>query len=78
MSRSYKKPYITDQNSGNPRCFSAKRAANKVLRNANKKACQQELDHECANGKSYRKHSESWNIRDWSFYAPENKKAKRK
>ncbi len=79
MSRSKKKPYITDQNGSKPgRGQAAKRNANKAIRNLNKKAVAREPDAETASGKAYRKESCSWNIRDWSFHDPKNPKARRK
>lgn len=65
MSRSYRKnPYTTDQQGGNVRW--RKRKAARKVRKAK----------EVGDGKEYRKHSNSWDIRDWSFYDP--KRAKRK
>jgi hypothetical protein len=74
VSRSYKKPWITDQQPSRPgattpsRSKAAKRSANRVVRQAE----------DVADGKAYRKESCSWSIRDWSFYCPEEPKAKRK
>lgn len=78
MSRSTKKPYFTDQNSGKPQKGFAKRIAAKSIRNGNKKACKQDPDKEVANGKAFRKVSNSYDIRDWSFPDPKNPKSKRK
>ncbi|HEY5236385.1 MAG TPA: hypothetical protein VIJ14_09425 [Rhabdochlamydiaceae bacterium] len=78
MSRSTKKPYYTDQQSSGKGSKEAKRQANRVLRNANKKACEEESEAETADGKAYRKESCSWNIRDWSSHSPKDKKAYRK
>ncbi|HEY5236490.1 MAG TPA: hypothetical protein VIJ14_09955 [Rhabdochlamydiaceae bacterium] len=78
MSRSKKKPYYTDQNSGKPgRSKEAKRIASKAVRNAGKKAIK-EPAYDTADGKAYRKESSSWDIRDWSFHSPKDKKAYRK
>ena len=83
MSRSYRKPYWTDQqrnkkpSGGSSRSVQAKREANKTVRRANKQACKDGAK-EPANGKAYRKESCSWNIRDWSFHDPDNWKARRK
>lgn len=49
----------------------AKRDANRVIRSL------PEIDSP-KNGKSYRKYSCSWSICDYSFYAPDFKKAHRK
>lgn len=84
MSRSYKKPYITDQASRKPnksrasRSVEAKRAANQAVRRANKKACKESEKDELADGKQYRKEYCSWNIRDYSFHCPKDPKARRK
>ena len=67
MSRSTKKPYYKDHTPG------AKRQANQKVRRKGK------VDPEStAPGKAYRKEFESWNISDWSFHAPTDKKASRK
>lgn len=69
MTRSRKKPYYTDQNTASPgRGKQAKRDANKAVRKAD----------DIADGKQYRKISDSWNISDWSFHCPKDKKAYRK
>jgi hypothetical protein len=79
MSRSTKKPYYTDQqSSGRGSAKIAKRNANQVVRSADKKACEEDPKAETANGKAYRKESCSWDIRDWSFHSPKDKKAYRK
>jgi hypothetical protein len=65
MARSTKKPYYADQNT------KAKRVANSKVRQHLKKD-------ELADGKSYRKVGDTYSIRDWSFHAPNDKKAKRK
>lgn len=84
MSRSYKKPYITDQQSSRgsksraSRSVQAKRDANRTVRRMNKKACQEVESEKLADGKQYRKAECSWNIRDWSFHSPKDKKAYRK
>lgn len=68
MSRSKRKPFYTDQNRGKPKYGEDKRIANKAVRN----------EDEVVNGKAYRKVSNSWDIRDWSFYEPKDPKARRK
>lgn len=69
MSRSRRKyPYITDQNRGKPQYQRAKRQASAKIRK----------EEDIGNGGSYKKHFDSWNIRDWSFYDDKNPKAKRK
>lgn len=78
MSRSYKKPYVTDQQSGRQRSVQAKRRAARKVRAANKKACQEDDTLTLADNKQYRKASCSWNIRDWSFRDPLNPKSRRK
>jgi len=77
MSRSTKKPYITEQQSSK-RASLSKRMANRVVRHKNKKACQENEKENLSNGKAYRKATNSWDIRDWSFHEPNNKKAYRK
>lgn len=62
MSRSYKKPYYTDQQTW------AKRDANRSVRRAKN----------VSNGNAYKKEYCSYNIRDWSFHCPKDKKAYRK
>jgi hypothetical protein len=78
MSRSRKKPYITDQNSGKPQYGLAKRFANRKVRRENKKAVEGDEAAELHSGNEYKKVSESWDIRDWSFHLPKDKKAFRK
>lgn len=85
MSRSYKKPFITDQQASRKpdksrasASVNAKRSANQAVRRANKKACKEDPKAELADGKAYRKESCSWNIRDYSFHCPKDPKAKRK
>ena len=85
MSRSYRKPYVTDQQASRKPdksrasgSVSAKRDANQAVRRANRKACLGSDKDAPASGKAYRKESCSWNIRDWSFYDPKNRKAYRK
>lgn len=67
MSRSRKKPYITDQQKGG-RSRPAKRQAARAVR---------QTEDTPANGRAYRKEFCSWNIRDWSFYS-RDPKARRK
>lgn len=62
MSRSYKKPYLSDQYTP------GKKSANRAVRRTK----------DVADGKSYKKVYCTWNIRDWSFYCPTNPKARRK
>ena len=60
MSRSYKhNPYVTDNGS---RHKFMKKYANKIIRNKLKNS------DECMQGSSYRKHSESYKICDYSYY----------
>lgn len=77
MTRSKRKPYYTDQQSSKAGAKLAKRQANRKVRAATKAAIKDESTG-VADGKQYRKVSESWNIRDWSFHAPKDKKASRK
>lgn len=65
MSRSTRKPYFKDSTPG------AKRQANKRVRKSKK-------GEELADGGSYKKEYCSYDISDYSFHAPENKKAGRK
>ncbi len=67
MSRSKRKPYYTDQQRSSVTAQS-KRQANRRVR----------ASKEVASGKAYRKVSNSWGIRDYSFHCPEDKKAYRK
>lgn len=67
MSRSYKKPHYTDQQRASD-AVRSKRKANRAVR----------VTKDIASGKSYRKVSNSWDIRDYSFHCPELKKAYRK
>lgn len=54
MSRSYRKsPFITDTGK---HCKYAKRHANKVVRRET-----------CGNGGEFKKHFDSWKIKDWKF-----------
>lgn len=64
MSRSYKKPYITDN--GRHR-IAAKKDAVKTMRKK-----------DIYNGNYYKKIYCSWNISDYNWYDPTNKKAYRK
>ena len=61
MSRSYRKPYITDGYKGSNTKQFNKRWANKVIRRF-------PVDGGLANGKSYRKFYDSWNICDYRWY----------
>lgn len=64
MSRSRKKPYIVDSSW---KQYGKKRAARKVRRHD-----------DVANGSQYKKIFESYDICDYIWYCPENKKAYRK
>lgn len=70
MSRSIRKPYYTEQQRSSI-SKDKKRIANRVIRHL-------ESDEAPANGKAYRKYSNSWDIRDWTARAPNDKKAYRK
>lgn len=70
MSRSRRKPYFTDQQSSSV-AWQSKRAANRRIR-------QLEVDEAPSRGKQYKKEYCSWDIRDWSFHSPLDKKAYRK
>jgi hypothetical protein len=79
MSRSKKKPYITDQqNNGSNRVRLAKRRAARKVRAEQKKEVRGDEGAELANGKAYRKASCSWDIRDYASHCPDVKKAWRK
>lgn len=79
MSRSTKKPYYTDQQKNRPpKGLTSKGRANRQVRAANKKAVLGEIAEEVRSGKAYRRISESWDIRDYSFHCPKDKKASRK
>jgi hypothetical protein len=67
MSRSYKKPYLTDQQGRSTK--KDKRLAARRVRARDGEGV--------ANGSAYRKVSNSWDIRDWSFPS-KDPKAKRK
>jgi hypothetical protein len=77
VSRSKKKPVWTDQNRGKPGYGLAKRKANRKVR-AKGKLALKAPSREIASGKAYRKVSESYDIRDWSFYSPTDRKVRRK
>ena len=70
MSKSKRKPYLTEGYGGRHRKHD-KRSANKAIRNKGK-------TQEVAKGKGYRKEYNSWNIVDYKFHDPANPKAKRK
>jgi hypothetical protein len=63
MTRSTKKPYFTDTPHD-----TAKKQANRKVRKAK----------DVPSGASFKKESCSYDIRDWSFHAPKDKKAHRK
>jgi hypothetical protein len=77
MSRSRKRPYLTDQQSGGYWLKQAKRGANRAVRQA-MKAAAKDAKFDLADGKSYRKLYSSYDIRDWSFHCPKDRKAYRK
>ena len=69
MSRSKRKPYITNkQNRKKGVVKKAKRVANKSVRKSKT----------VANGGEYKKESCSYDISDYSFFSPKEKKAFRK
>lgn len=70
MSRSYRKPYFTDQQRNNRASRESKRRANRAIR-------QKSATEAPADGKQYRKEFNSWDIRDWAFHSTEPK-ARRK
>jgi hypothetical protein len=72
VSRSTKKPFWADQ------VTEAKRQANRTFRRADKRACQEDPRAEVKSGKAYRKVTNSYDIRDYSFPDPKNPKARRK
>lgn len=82
MARSRRKPYYTDQQTNSPgrqgRVALAKRRANRKVRAEGKKAVEGRDEADIADGASFKKVHESWDIRDWSFYTPNDPKAKRK
>jgi len=57
MSRSFKKPWVTD---GGPRRVFFKNYANRVIR-------RKSVDFEIADGNSYRKHFDQYSICDYKF-----------
>ena len=59
MSRSYRKPWVTDGYKGSRTKQFNKREANKRIRNAK----------EVSDGKTYRKFYNPWDICDYKFYA---------
>jgi hypothetical protein len=59
MSRSYRKPWVTDGYKGSKRRQYYKRLANKVVRRAIG----------VPDGKAYRKFYDTWDICDFKFYA---------
>lgn len=84
MSRSTKKPIYTDQQQGRKSASAPssstfqKRKANRKIRAANKKVIEGVETEEVSAGSAFRKFYESWNIRDWTFWSPKDKKAYRK
>lgn len=72
MSRSRKKPYHADRNPF------MKRKANQQVRRENKKTSRELDSEDLPSGKSYKKVFNSYDIKDWSFHDPNNKKAYRK
>lgn len=76
MSRSIKKPYITDQSCG-PHYGKDKRPASRKVRAMMKKALMDDA-YDIKDGKTYTRVYDSWKIRDWSFHNPKDKKAYRK
>lgn len=69
MSRSKRKPYFTDQQNCSTK-FTKRRASRRVR--------DLYLDQVPQSGSNYKKESNSYDIRDWSFHSPTNKKAYRK
>lgn len=69
MSRSRRKPFITDQQGGKTKFI--KRRASRQVRITS-------IDESPSDGSNYKKEFESYNIRDYSFHSPTNKKAYRK
>lgn len=75
MSRSTKKPYFTQTKPRSPK--TPKQIANQKVNARVTRAIEDEsLD--IADGNAYRKVENPYNIRDWSFHAPKDKKAYRK
>lgn len=71
MSRSRRKhPYITDQQYSRVN-KQRKRWANKAVRDT-------VLDNTPKSGAAYKKESNSYDIRDYSFFEPDNRKARNK
>lgn len=66
MSRSYKKPYFKDS------------ATQFMKRKASRAVRKKPLEKQPADGGAYKKEFDSWDISDYSFHAPESKKACRK
>ena len=67
MSRSIKAPYFKQKQHKKDKQLAAKRARRKI----------KSPNEEVAEGKAFRKESNSYDISDWSFYS-ENAKARRK
>lgn len=61
MSRSYRKPFVTDGYKGSGRRQFFKNYANRILRRKG-------IEEEIANGKAYKKYSDGWNICDYRWY----------
>lgn len=77
MSRSRKRPILKSPSPG------AKTAAARAVRRASKLLAQRarqqpEMDIPTSPGSSHKKLFNSYDINDWAFYVPENKKATRK
>jgi hypothetical protein len=67
MSRSTKKPYYTDQQRS--------KISKELKRKANKRVRKED---NVPNVSGYKRLSESWDINDYSFHSPKDKKAYRK
>jgi hypothetical protein len=72
MSRSRRKPYASDTMNG---AKPAKQRANRTLRARHKSGDPRD---EVGSGREYRKHVDTWSIRDYSWYDPKNPKLRRK
>jgi len=64
MSRSFRRPYVTDGYKGSKRRQFEKRYSNKVLRKVE----------EIADGKAFKKFTDSWDICDFKWFEKDIKK----
>lgn len=69
MSRSYRKPWLTEGQDIPGLRKSRRRLANRRVRRETK---------DLTSGANFKKHSQSWDIIDYKFYDPKSSKVRRK